>query len=549
MAAVAMVCVSTHAIGQIIPGSDRPGREREQFTQPPVARAQPAGGAIALPSTVAPPGAEKIRLLVRDIRIVGATAYRPDELAPLTRDIVGQTVALSAVYEVARRVTAKYGGDGYVLSRAVVPPQTLDPHGSVVRIDVVEGYVDRVEWPAQLARYRDFFTSYAAKITAERPVNIRTIERYLLLAGDLPGLKISTSLHASKTNAAASTLVVEIAEKRIEASLRPDNRGATSRGAWPNESQTSATLNNLLAAHEAFTVTYAAVSQLTELQYIQGVYRQVLTSEGLTAFVDGSYAWGRPGTQILELLEYATRSTYGEAGLSYPVIRARERDLSLTGLVFLSDSFSDVFDAPFNRDRLRGMRLRADGDYADVLHGINVFNVTVSQGIEGFGSTSNDNPFASRANGRVDFTKFEAYVSRLQRLAGSFSALLQAYGQYALTPLLSPEQCSYGGRVFGRAYDPSDLLGDNCWEVSAELRYDLPTTAPLTLAQLYGFVDYGYLHTIDAEVVASDVRGASIGTGLRIGRPDLVTADFSVAKAIAGPRNDERFFVVLTAHN
>ncbi len=76
-----MVCLSTHAIGQIIPGSDRPGREREQFSQPPVARAQPGGGAISLPTTVAPPGAENIRLLVRDVRIVGATVYRPDELA------------------------------------------------------------------------------------------------------------------------------------------------------------------------------------------------------------------------------------------------------------------------------------------------------------------------------------------------------------------------------------------------------------------------------------------------------------------------------------
>jgi hemolysin activation/secretion protein len=547
MAAVALVCVSTHAVGQVIPQSDRPGREREQFSQPPSSRAQPGGPAISLPSTAAPDGAEKIRLLVRDIRVTGVTVYRAEDLAPLTRDIVGHTVSLQAVYEVARRITAKYGSDGYVLSRAIVPPQALDPRGAVVRIEVIEGYIDRVEWPEKLARYRDFFTSYAAKITAQRPANIRTIERYLLLAGDLPGLRISTSLRPSKINVGASTLVVEVAERAIDASARVDNRGTISRG--PNQSQTSATLNNILAAHEAFTVTYAGVSPLNELQYVQGVYRQVLTSEGLTAFVNGSYAWGRPGTPTLEMLEYATRSTYGEVGLSYPVIRARERNLTLSGLVFLSDSFSDVFQQPLERDRLRGARLKVDGDYADFLHAINLFNVTLSKGIEGLGSTLNDNPFASRANGRVDFTKVEAYVSRLQPLVANFSALLQAYGQYALNPLLSPEQCGYGGRVFGRAYDPSDLLGDSCWEVSAELRYDVPTTAPFALAQVYGFVDYGNLHTIDAVGVACDTRGASAGAGLRVGRVDLVTADFSVAKAIDGPRDDERFFVILTAHN
>jgi hypothetical protein len=39
----------------------------------------------------------------------------------------------------------------------------------------------------KLTRYRDFFTDYAARIVADRPANIRTLERYLLLANDLPG--------------------------------------------------------------------------------------------------------------------------------------------------------------------------------------------------------------------------------------------------------------------------------------------------------------------------------------------------------------------------
>jgi hemolysin activation/secretion protein len=107
-----------------------------------------------------------------------------------------------------------------VLSRAVVPPQQLDPKGAIVHIEVVEGYIDKVEWPPQLSRYHDFFTDYAAKITAHRPVNVRTIERYLLLAGDLPGLKFKTSLRPSKNNVGAATLVVEVAEKRVSARPR-----------------------------------------------------------------------------------------------------------------------------------------------------------------------------------------------------------------------------------------------------------------------------------------------------------------------------------------
>lgn len=546
-AALAIAIVSTTAIAQVIPPSAQPGRERELFTQPPVPRAQPGGPAVSLPSTVAPPGADKIKLIIRSVRVVGSTIYSTEQLKSLYADLLGRQTTLQTVYDIARRITAKYGADGYVLSRAIVPPQKFDPKGAVVRIQIIEGWVDKVEWPKNLSRYRDFFSDYAAKITADRPVNIKTIERYLLLASDLPGLKFSTSLRPSTTQTGASTLVVEVTEKPIDANARVDNRGTPSRG--PYQFLTSATLNNILGQHEAFTLSYAGVSPLKQLQYLSGYYKQVLTSEGLTAFVDGSYSWGRPGTQALELLDFATRSTVIEAGAYYPLVRARERNLTLTGLAFMSDNYSDVLGSPFNVDRLRGFRGKADADIADSLQGINQFNVTFSQGIEGLGSTDNGNPLASRAAGRVDFSKVEGTIGRTQPLPGRFSAYASLYGQYAFTSLLSSEQCGYGGRFFGRAFDPSEMLGDSCFEALGELRYDLPPTAPqINQAQLYAFTDYGQLYTRDAAVgTDASTHGASAGAGLRLAVLKNFNTDLQVAKAIEGPRNDWRFFFAVMA--
>jgi hemolysin activation/secretion protein len=81
---------------------------------------------------------------------------------------------------------------------------------------------------------------------------------------------------------------------------------------------------------------------------------------------------------------------------------------------------------------------------------------------------------ASRRGGRLDFSKIEGQYNRLQPLAPRVSVLVAVYGQYAFTPLLVPERCGYGGRIFGRAFDPSELMGDHCWLASAELRYDVP---------------------------------------------------------------------------
>src|SRR5205085_1393502 len=132
------------------------------------------------PSTVAPAGAEKTSLVIQNIRITGASVYSETDFLPLYQDLLGRPVMLQAIYDLARRITEKYGADGYVLSRAIVPPQNLASGGAALHIQVIEGYVDEVVWPREkLARYRDFFTDYTAKIVADRPANIRTLERYL----------------------------------------------------------------------------------------------------------------------------------------------------------------------------------------------------------------------------------------------------------------------------------------------------------------------------------------------------------------------------------
>lgn len=538
--------------GGALPGGALPGREREQFQQPTPPRAQPGGAVIRLPSTVAPAGAERISVLVRDVRVVGGTIYRAEELARLYEDLVGRQVTLANVYEIAQRITAKYGNDGYVLTRAVVPPQELNPRGAVVRIQIVEGYVSRVEWPSTLSRYVDFFSYYTSKITHDRPTNVRTLERYLLLAGDLPGLKFKNSLKPSPDQQGAATLVVEVEEKPIDALGRFDNRGTKARG--PLEYLGSATVNNALRMHESFTLNYAGTSQMSELHYLAGSYRQVLSPEGLAAFVNASTGYGRPGINELQVLDYKTRSNYLDAGLTYPLIRQREKNLAFSALWFMTHDQSDILATVNSLDRLRGVRFRVETDFADPINGINQITFVLSHGFEGAGSTLNGNPFASRANGRVDFTKAEWTISRVQPLPMNFSLLTALYAQYAVNPLLASELCGYGGRYFGRAYDPSDLVADSCLEMLGEVRYDVPhAIKELTQTQLYAFADAGFLHNIaPVKGTPQDVDAASVGGGVRLGwqspylGPISYNTDLSAAKAVAGPRDDWRFFFILT---
>jgi hemolysin activation/secretion protein len=555
VAAWAMVMASATAMAQVIPPSAQPGRERERFTQPSAPLSQPGGAAISLPSTVAPPGADKTKLFVRAIQIVGMTVYTQEQMAPLYADLIKHEVTLQAIYDLAQKITAKYGNDGYVITRAIVPPQEIDPKGATVRIQVIEGYVDRVEWPSALKSYVNFFDYYTSRITAERPSNIRTIERYLLLAGDLPGLKFKNSLKPSPDHPGAATLVVEVTEKRFDALARVDNRGPPGQG--PLEFLATGTINNLFHIHDAFTFTYAGPFKTEELKYIYGQYSQVLMPEGLQFFINASDGVGRPGTPELQALDYRTKSAVAETGLSFPWLRTRERNLSTTLLAFASNNQQIILDAPdtppSTLDKIRGFRFKVNADAADPLNAINQLNLIVSQGIQGLGSTTNGSPLASRLNGQVDFTKIEATGTRLQPLPQNFSLLLAAYGQYAGTPLLNPEQCGYGGRVFGRAFYPSQFVADECFEALGELRYDVQgMPKEFTQTQLYGFVDNGWLHNLAPDVgTPRNVVAASAGGGVRFGLFDVLSADLSAAKAVEAPargtQNAWQFFFILSA--
>src|SRR3954464_8192960 len=106
-----MAGASAPAFAQISQ-SDAPGRERERFTEPVAPRAQPGGVAIALPSSVAPPAADTTTLKLLRVVVLGSTVYRQEQFVPIYSDLVGKVITLQAAYDIAARITAKYGADG-----------------------------------------------------------------------------------------------------------------------------------------------------------------------------------------------------------------------------------------------------------------------------------------------------------------------------------------------------------------------------------------------------------------------------------------------------
>lgn len=531
---------SPSVFAQALPAGAEPSRIEQRFEERPESEARPAVSR-GLESTMAPAEAANTYVIIDSIRVARSTVYTQDELAPLYSELIGKRVSLAEVFAVAAKVTAKYGQDGYLLSRAIVPLQSLEPNGASITINAIEGYIDRVEWPDGVETYRNFFDEYSAAIMASRPLNARVLERYLLLANDLPGLSFRSSLTASDTNPNASTLVLTMQENAADGYVSVDNHGVEASG--PYQAIVGGGLNNRLRIHErieaAFVVAGPSDDDDIELGYFSGRYEQVVNSEGLRLFVDGNYSNGFPGTQPLLALNFETEGFNASAGLISPFIRRRSESLSGTIAFDYKNSESTNLGLTATRDRLRILRAELAYEMADQVGGTNQLVGTFHYGIDGLGSTANSNPFASRQPGKVDFVRLTGFASRTQTLPNRFSAYFSAFGQVSSDPLLSSQECGYGSRSFGRGFDASIITGDQCAMVSAELRYDAPITGTLSThlryIQPYAFVDYGKIWNIDAPLGTPDTDdGASAGLGIRFGSNRL-SADLAVTHVLSEP--------------
>jgi hemolysin activation/secretion protein len=106
-------------------------------------------------------------------------------------------------------------------------------------------------------------------------------------------------------------------------------------------------------------------------------------------------------------------------------------------------------------------------------------------------------------------------------------AIGQVSGQIASKPLFSSEEFGYGGQDFGRAYDPSELVGDSGIKGSLEIRYlGLKPGFDVNLSP-YAFYDIGKVWNEDTGGISES--GSSAGFGVSISHSTGFSGNFGLA--------------------
>lgn len=512
------------AMAQAANASIEPAQIEKRFEpdQRPLSTSKP----ILVPKEAglaAPQGAADIRFVLTGLQIDGVTVFSQEELSELYGELLTTEISLDRVYEIATQVTARYGNAGYMLSRAIVPPQEIE--GGKVRIQVIEGYIDQVEVEGLEGQRTDLFDYYMQKITSSRPLHSSALERYLLLANDLPGVKFKSVVRPSEKNVGAATLVLNATTKPWEGGISLDNRGSRTSGPWQLLAEGSG--NDLLGRLESTTLRVATVpGSHEELHYWQLSHLYTINGEGLRLGLELSSTDSEPGGDVLRALQVETKGRTLLGQLSYPMIRSREKNLTLTGGLDFRQSETLQLGAVTADDQLMSLRLGASYDQADTFGGggINLMAVTLSHGLNAFGAQAE-----SRAGAEPDYTKLELLLRRNQRLGELFSADMRINAQMGSGSLPSSEQFSLGGERNVRGYEPAEWTGDDAMTASLDLIYR-PKLNWQGDVQLYGFYDYGKVWRANPQVgEAEDDHASAFGLGTRVQLPKNFAFNFELA--------------------
>ncbi|MDD9911598.1 MAG: hypothetical protein OXR68_05420 [Alphaproteobacteria bacterium] len=474
--------------------------------------------------------AETTYFTLNSLEIDGVTLYKPAKFLPIFKYDTGQRINVKRLYELVNQITTTYRNDGYILARAIVPPQDIT--AGHVKITVLEGYLNQVIVEGSGTDSK-LIRAYADKLKGT-PLHNDQLERYLLLMNDLPGIKATSTLKPASVSG-ASNLIIKVEETKYSGSYGINNWGT--RYVGPNQLEGEVTANNLYATkqfgwHDKTRIRGVQSTDFTALRYLDLKHILPIFTEGTELDINVHQSISQPGYDLEQLnLDSSTSGMSFE--IRHPLKRSRRENLDWFAMFDWRDTTTNTAGTKLSSDHIRAFRTGLNWDQTDS-SGISNINVELSNGIGMFGASKKGDQQLSRTRGTGSgYTRLKAELSRLQRLNKSWNFMVAATGQHATHSLLAGEEFGIGGENYGRGYDTSEITGDSGFAAKAELQINFPVGwQHLDSWQLFGFYDVGVAYQRDREGSETNKPStlASHGFGIRSKLGDSLSLDITLAK-------------------
>ncbi len=516
------------SLGRIAPSRE----ELRQQLKPGVTPPGPASGVEveeSEPAAVPLDETSAYSFVLRGLEIANSTVYEDADLQGIYEPFLDTEVTIGGLREIANRIERRYRDDGYVATRVIIPAQAIK--NGAVRLEVFEGKIIHYEINGEIGPVKKQIAGLLDNLLTDEPARWSELERYLLLARDLPGISLTGTLRpAGETSPGGVILVVDTARKPVDGFASLQNRNAQPTGAFTVSGGVAFNSNTEFAER----LGAVALLALEFPEQISGFfsYDQGLGDEGLRFQLSGIFGFSEP-TDELSSLDLISDTTILTAELEYPIVRSRGFSLWTRGgfeyedqRVSIGKAHTELFD-----DQVRVLYGGARIVALPPLGGVTQFDVEVRQGLEDFGASAASKPDASE-----NFTLVRAQASHLQPIPPFFEIYLEAHAQRSSEPLPAVEEMSLGELTTGRGFEPGALSGDNGLAVRGELRYFPPGLDAWWLQDfsVFAFYDYGMIDDFGnpTGVPQGYEQLASGGFGVRFQALETVFGEFYYAQPV-----------------
>lgn len=509
------------------PSREELNPEERRAVRPPPRNTDLFAPPSALPCPLAN---STVNFRLQGVDIVGSTISQRDA-AEAYADLVGKDIAVSRICEIRDRLSSILF-EHHRLARVEVPEQTIA--GGRLKLEVTEARIVAVRVRGDVGAGQDKVEAYLEKLRGMTPFDLDTAQRYLLLANDVPGVRVAAALRPSAEGRGAIDLDVQLSRVAIDYVGAVQNSGSDALGPWSGLARID--LNSFTRFGERTTLIGYHTLADKEQWIVQVVEEARFGANGLTGRASLAYGQSRPG-DILAPLMLRGESFVATAELSYPLIKLRRQSLDLAaGIDAVAQTTSFPGGDVLADDNLRVIWTHLKGEYIRRFdngvsaHGTGMLELR--KGLSGLGASKARDPNLSRIQGLPDawLVRFEGEGHLAYRW---IDLALRVQAQYAGKPLLSYEEQALGDLTIGRGYEPAVLSGDRA--VAAEVKVQVvPISLPRESSiSPYVFFDEGYIDNLDIGSESRTLR--SYGAGVDVRLPYGVRASLAYATPLDKP--------------
>jgi hemolysin activation/secretion protein len=538
-------------------------------TEAPTARLTVEGGIERAPCALDRPEYRDISFTLTGVVFDHLRGLTAEQMSAAAAPYLGREVNVATICEIRDRAATMLREAGYIA--AVEVPEQRIADGNV-HFEVLMARIVALRVRGNAGRSERTIAGYLNKLIEREVFNRYDAERYLLLAGDLPGYHVRLALRSA--GRARGEVIGEVTVDRQAAlvDVTVQNLGSRELGRWGALAR--AQLFGLTGLGDRTTLALFTTADTDEQQTVQVAHDFRLGGEGLAIGGQLTYAWANPDLGN-PLIDVESRTLFATLEANYPFIRRQTRTLRGAVGIDIIDQKIDFNNLPLNQDRLRVVFARLNWESLGLVAGNARFtiaeprwrfgaSVELRRGLDILNATTPCGPGfvnciaptlvpPTRLEGDPTATVLRGGLYGEFRPVPRLTIALGLRGQWSNDPLLSFEEFSAGNYTAGRGYDPGTLLGDSGIGVQAELRYgSIVPTAPNQLrVEPYVFFDQSWVWNEDRVFSLPRQELSAVGGGVRAAYGDRFRLDLLLAVPLdrapfATRRGDPRLLISFT---